>query len=219
MDQLYDTYYQFGNINDKTLSFNEVYSRCFDSVKDRLKRLPSASIENKEQLRRATTARKPYVYNLCSDLQPPLLPMDTWTSNAPPNQKVRIIKHQFNQHHTSNPLNKLDVDGTQLVDIAELNRTYSRYYKNKSSGIQIPQLHNREQELECIKKTSLQWLLKDLAPKNRTKRFVCDCILCFILSIISSIIPCILLHRVRLRCTNQYTVNYTIHHTISYYIY
>ena len=161
MDQLYDTYYQFGKINDKTLSFNDVYSRCFDSVKHRLIRLPSASIQNKEQLVAATTARAPYVYNLCSDLQPPLLPMDTWTSNGAPNQKLRIIKHQFNQHHTSNPLNRLDVVGTELVDMAELNKTYCRYYKNKSSGIQIPQLHNTEQELVCIKQTLLQlcWLM------------------------------------------------------------
>ena len=57
-------------------------------INHRIIRLPSKFNEDQQQLRNAPKSRSAYVYNLVEDLQPPLLPIDQWPSNALPNQQV-----------------------------------------------------------------------------------------------------------------------------------
>ena len=64
----------------------------------------------------------------------------------------------------------------EFVGIKELNKKHCSDYKNKLS-IPLPSLHNTEEELLCIKELLFSWITKQLVPKNKSTRYVCDCIL------------------------------------------
>ena len=176
MQQLYDLYSQLGGITDKSLTFEQVYSQCFDKVKHKIIREQSVPITTKSKLVEATTKRSPCIFNLSPNLQPDLLPFTEWTSNAPQQQQFDIIEHKYKQYDNKIPLTQMEFVGKKSYDIKEINKKYINYYKNKSTNtnnITFPSINNREEELSSMKKLLLTWLLQKVAPTNASTKYVC----------------------------------------------